>query len=193
MITTFRLKCRDALKYIRPELFRLAMIGMLIGICLISVTSLIVTSHYNSQFRVIYSLDRRQNDQEIIQLINDADKYVYFAIYFFTKNNIADALIRAKERGLVVWGITDALASEDSNKNIVDKLKSAGISIETQKHQEGIMHLKLLVTDKAYASGSYNWTAGATAVNDEVLEIGTNNSVREKYLTIMKKVLLANQ
>lgn len=193
MINTFRLRCRNAFRqYIQRELFRVIVIGILIGICLIGATSLIVTSHYNSQFKVIYSLDKRQNDQEIIRLIKDADEYVYFAIYFFTKDNIADALISAKKRGLIVEGITDAGASRDSNKNIIDKLKSAGIRVETQKHTDGIMHLKVLVTDKAYASGSYNWTAGATNINDEVLEVSTNNSLRKKYLAIIKKLLSIN-
>jgi phosphatidylserine/phosphatidylglycerophosphate/cardiolipin synthase-like enzyme len=61
----------------------------------------------SSQFQVIYSLDHKANDKEIVKVIDDADKYVYFAIYYFTKDNIADALIRAKKRGLEVSGITD--------------------------------------------------------------------------------------
>ena len=31
--------------------------------------------------RVVYSLDKMQNDQEIINVINGAQKYIYFAIY----------------------------------------------------------------------------------------------------------------
>jgi phosphatidylserine/phosphatidylglycerophosphate/cardiolipin synthase-like enzyme len=127
-----------------------------------------------------------------VKLIDEADKYVYFAIYFFTKENIASALIRAKERGLIVWGITDRGASNESNKEIVNSLKSAGIKVETQRHLEGIMHVKAIVTDKAYASGSYNWTASATVANDEVLEIGKNNAIRKKYLKIVQQLLVNN-
>lgn len=156
-------------------------------------TAMVTTSRVESQFRVVYSLDRRANDQEIIRLVNEADKYVYFAIYYFTQRNIADALIRAKERGVIVRGINDRDASLDSNKNVDEALRAAGIPIEVQKHQDGIMHIKALVTDKAYASGSYNWTNAATEANDEVLEIGTNRSVHDQYLAIIKKVLAANQ
>ncbi|MFA6295407.1 MAG: phospholipase D-like domain-containing protein [Candidatus Paceibacterota bacterium] len=197
MITTFQLKCRNVFGYFRhirsnPKLFSRIIVIALITISLIVTTVLITTSYYNSQFKVVYSLDRRENDQEIIRLINKADEYVYFAIYFFTKDNIAEALIRAKERGLIVQGITDAGASKDSNKNIVEKLQKKGIVVKTQKHPDGIMHMKVLVTDKAYASGSYNWTASATNVNDEVLEVSTSNSLRKKYLEIIKKVLSVN-
>lgn len=144
-------------------------------------------------FRVIYSLDKRANDQEIVRLINEADKYAYFGIYYFTERDIADALIRAKNRGVIVRGITDAAASLGSNKTVMEMLLAAGVPVETQKHEDGIMHMKVLVTDKAYASGSYNWTASATEANDEVLEIGTDPAVRGRYLDIIKRVLAKNQ
>ncbi|MDE1975565.1 MAG: hypothetical protein KGI49_03600 [Patescibacteria group bacterium] len=145
-----------------------------------------------SGIRVVYSLDARQNDKEIIHLIDSADKYVYFAVYYFTVKDIADALVRAKNRGVEVRGITDAAAAAESGKGIVAGLRAAGILLEVQKHQDGIMHIKAIVTDKAYASGSYNWTAAATNANDEVLEIGTDPAVREQYLAIVKKVIAAN-
>jgi len=145
-------------------------------------------------FTVLYSLDKKQNDQALVGVIDGAQKYIYFAIYEFTKENIADALLRAKERGIDVRGIMDAGQSEDAPQaGIVGKLRSAGIPVEFQKHEKGIMHIKMLVTDNAYALGSYNWTESATALNDEVLEIGTAEPLREKYLDIVKKVLAANQ
>jgi phosphatidylserine/phosphatidylglycerophosphate/cardiolipin synthase-like enzyme len=146
-----------------------------------------------NQFSVYYSLDKRQNDAELIKVIDGAQKFVYFAIYYFTKGSIADALIRAKSRGVDVIGIMDREASANSNARILESLESAGIAVVTQKHPEGIMHVKALVTEHAYASGSYNWTDGATNINDEVLEIGTNNSVRKKYLSIIKNLIIQNQ
>jgi phosphatidylserine/phosphatidylglycerophosphate/cardiolipin synthase-like enzyme len=147
-----------------------------------------------SDFKVLYSLDERQNDRAIVDLIDGADQYVYFAIYEFTKENIADALVRAKMRGLDVVGIMDAGQSQDAAQaNIIRELKNAGIPIEFQKHKKGIMHIKMLVTDRAYALGSYNWTESATILNDEILEIGTVEPLREEYLNIAKKVLAANR
>jgi phosphatidylserine/phosphatidylglycerophosphate/cardiolipin synthase-like enzyme len=167
--------------------------GAFCAILLVPITAMATASRCDSSFKVVYSLDKRDTDSEIIRLINEADRYVYFAIYYFTKTDIAEALIRAKQRGVVVWGITDAAASLDSNKNVMDILHAADITVETQKHQDGIMHIKALVTDKAYASGSYNWTEPATDANDEILEIGTDQSVRDQYLAIIQKVLITNQ
>ena len=143
-----------------------------------------------AETQVFYSLDKRENDQQVIKVIDDADKYVYFAIYTFTKENIADALVRAKARGLIVEGITDAIQStSEYQKPVLEKLAEAGIPVETQKHTDGIMHIKAIVTDKSYALGSYNWTDSATVANDEILEVGTNDTLRKEYLGIIQKVI----
>ncbi len=150
-------------------------------------------SSKQSDTRVVYSLGKMQNDQEIINIINGAQKYIYFAIYEFTKENIVDALINAKNRGVIVQGITDRVNSTDPyEKPIIEKLQSAGINIETEKHQDGIMHIKTIVSEKAFASGSYNWTSSATTANDEVLEVGTNENLRSQYENILKKILVVN-
>ncbi|HET8580885.1 MAG TPA: phospholipase D-like domain-containing protein [Candidatus Paceibacterota bacterium] len=143
--------------------------------------------------QVLYSLDQKQNDRALISLIDGARDHIYFAIYEFTLADVADALIRAKERGVDVRGIVDRENSTESYEApIIAKLEAAGIPIETQQHAGGIMHIKALVTDSAYASGSYNWTASATDENDEVLEIGTDPALRARYESIISGLLSAN-
>ena len=88
----------------------------------------------------------------------------------------------------------DSEQSRDSySAPITAKLLAAGIPVVTEKHAtgNGIMHLKLLVTESAYATGSYNWTKSATTINDEVLEIGTDTTLRQAYENILKKLLTA--
>jgi hypothetical protein len=144
--------------------------------------------------RLVYSLDQRQNDQELIALITAAKNHIYFAIYTFTLPSIADALVAAKKRGVDVRGIMDSEQSGNSyGAPITEKLLEAGIPIVTEKHAtgNGIMHIKLLVTERAYAFGSYNWTKSATTINDEILEIGTDETLRQAYENILKKLLEA--
>lgn len=146
--------------------------------------------------RVIYSLDQKHNDKEIIALIDAAKTHIYFAMYEFTLKDIADALVRAKERGVMVVGLVDAGESSNSyDKPIIAELTGAGIMVETEKHADGngIMHIKAIVTDSAYALGSYNWTNSATTKNDELLEIGTDPTIRQTYENILTKLLTAYQ
>src|SRR6185436_9714393 len=72
-----------------------------------------------SQASVYYNKDIRAN-QEIIRAIRDANKFVYFAVYTFTREDIADALLAAKQRGLEVKGVMDKKqdAELDTQRNI---------------------------------------------------------------------------
>ncbi len=141
--------------------------------------------------RVIYSLDKKQNDKELIALIDAAKSKIYFAIYTFTLKNVADALVVAKERGVAVYGIVDGGQAESSySVAIIKQLVGAGIPVVTEKHAtgNGIMHIKALVTDSAYAHGSYNWTNSGTTINDEILEIGTDPVLRQTYENILRRL-----
>ncbi len=142
--------------------------------------------------RVVYSLDQKQNDKEIIALIEGAKSHVYFAMYEFTLKDIADALVAAKRRGVEVRGLVDSGESANSyDKPIISELVAAGIPVETERHADGsgIMHIKAIVTDQAYALGSYNWTGSATTENDELLEIGTDAALRQTYENILTRLL----
>ncbi len=144
--------------------------------------------------RVIYSLDQKQNDKEIIALIDAAKSHIYFAMYEFTLKDIADALVAARQRGVEVRGLVDSGESSNSyDRPIISELTDADISVVTEKHAtgNGIMHIKAIVTDSAYALGSYNWTSSATTVNDEILEIGTDPALRQTYENILTKLLNA--
>lgn len=141
------------------------------------------------QVKIYYNREVAANEL-VIDQINQAERFVYFAIYTFTLPDIKDALLGAKYRGLDVRGIMDKKQSKeiDEQAKIVKELKDAGIPIVFNDHS-AIMHLKTLVTDKSYVSGSYNWTDSATERNDEVIEIGRDEELRRKYLHVLETLL----
>jgi len=138
--------------------------------------------------KVLYCQEARC-DREVIQQITDAQKFVYFSVYTITRPDIVNALIGAKLRGLEVKGVTDfnqSLIAEE--KPELSRMKKAGIQIEAPYKQDGLMHIKMLVTDVGYVSGSYNWTTAATTYNDEVIETGNIEYIRSSYLQIFKRI-----
>lgn len=143
--------------------------------------------------RVYYNRDIEAN-KEVIKVIQNADKFVYFAIYTFTRDDIKDALLGVKHRGLDVRGVIDREQSEriEEQRKIAKELRDAGIPLSTQDHS-AIMHLKTVVTDKQYASGSFNWTSSATNLNDEVIEIGYDESTREQYKHVLEELFARYQ
>lgn len=151
------------------------------------------TYHYKPfaerQVKVFYNHDTRANDQ-VINTIQDADKFVYFAVYTFTRDDIKDALLAAKHRGLTVSGIVDKKQTQqvETQRSIVNELQKAGIPVTFNDHNY-IMHLKAVVTDKGYVSGSYNWTAAATDHNDEIIEVGRDETIRSQYESTLKEII----
>ena len=127
---------------------------------------------------------------EITNTIQDAEKFVYFAIYTFTREDIRDALLAAKYRGLEVRGIVDKKQSFglDAQEKIIKELQAAGVDIVFNNHSY-IMHLKTVVTDKGYVTGSYNWTASATDSNDEIIEVGVDEDLRKQYQKTLEEII----
>jgi len=153
-----------------------------------------VTAPSPGSVRVVYSLTEKQNDKELIALIEGAKTHIYFAIYTFTLKNVAEALVAAKARGIDVRGIVDSEQSANSyGRPIIETLVAGGIPVLTERHEggNGIMHIKALVTDSAYAVGSYNWTNSGTTINDELLEIGTDPAMVTIYRDILLQLLEA--
>jgi phosphatidylserine/phosphatidylglycerophosphate/cardiolipin synthase-like enzyme len=145
------------------------------------------------QIEVYYNQDHPLN-LEVINAVKNADQFVYFAVYTFTRQDIASAILGAKYRGLKVVGITDRSQYQTASgqKALINQLREAGIPVYEQD-SSGIMHMKALVTDKEYLSGSYNWTTSATDINDEVLEVGTDSAIRLKYQGILEELFTKYQ
>jgi phosphatidylserine/phosphatidylglycerophosphate/cardiolipin synthase-like enzyme len=125
----------------------------------------------------------------IIQEIQNSSKFVYLAMYTLTHEDLTNALISAKLRGLDVKVLLDYNQSLiEQSKPQISKLKKYNIEIKIPLRTEGIMHMKLLVTDSVYASGSFNWTHSANTTNDEIIEIGHQGMIYDQYLNIFRKI-----
>ena len=111
--------------------------------------------------------------------IEQAKKELLVAVYAFTSEDLASALLQAKKRGLVVQVVLDRefdLANEKSSKGkFLDSQKISlrrisGMKSNGTEKDSGIMHQKFAVIDrKVVFTGSYNWTHSADNSNDENL------------------------
>lgn len=169
-------------------------LGLVDRVVLPSVPTTTIAAPASDSVRVIYSLTAKNTDKELISVIDGAKTHLYFAVYTFTHKGIAEALARAKARGVDVRGVVDSGQFEEKfSSDVRDILDNAGIPLVAEKHPSGngIMHLKMLVTDSTYAHGSYNWTNSATTINDELLEIGTDEKMRNVYEDFLLRLLEA--
>ena len=116
--------------------------------------------------------DGQRPEPVLVEIMDSAKQNLDVAIYSITDQRIADAMIRAEERGVAVRVITDASQSDTSSqKTLLATLKAAGIPVKINSHS-GIMHLKVTIADgDIVTTGSFNYTKAAENTNDEVFVV----------------------
>ena len=116
----------------------------------------------------------------VIGFIDQTHASLDAAVYSITHDGIADALIRAKGRGVEVRILTDKTQAGNASADD-ERMEASGIAVR-RDHITGLMHHKFMISDchcdgeQALATGSFNWTASADTRNMENFVI-----IRLKY------------
>lgn len=104
----------------------------------------------------------------LVDALARAKKTIDMAIFSFYSQRVADALIAAKARGIVVRVATDAMQARRSQPMLA--LSNAGVPLRLSAGRggAGVMHHKYALVDGALLmSGSYNFSANAELYNFE--------------------------
>lgn len=113
----------------------------------------------------------------IVREIEAAKKELLVAVYAFTNDDLASALVQAKKRGLAVQVVIDRefdRVNESSKGKFLDaqkiSLRRVAAAKQTAEKEPGLMHQKFAIIDRRVVfTGSYNWTHAADNRNDENL------------------------
>ena len=114
----------------------------------------------------------------ILREIEQAKKELLVAVYAFTSDDLAGALVQAKKRGVSVQVVVDREFDAENQKSKgkffdaqkIPLRRVSGAKMKAQEKDAGLMHQKFAVIDrKIVFTGSYNWTYSAENFNDENL------------------------
>jgi phosphatidylserine/phosphatidylglycerophosphate/cardiolipin synthase-like enzyme len=98
-------------------------------------------------------------DEQLVKLIDGAQRSVDIAAYDFGLENVAEALIRAKERGVNVRAVTD---TDNLDEPAMQRVIAAGIPV-VDDQRSALMHHKFAVIDgRAVMTGAWNFAEGDT-------------------------------
>ncbi len=118
--------------------------------------------------------------QQLISQINSAQKTIDIAIYSFTLDSIADALLEAKERGVFIRIVFDNLQAANQYSED-ERISEAGVLIKI-KSGSGYMHNKFIVIDgEKVLTGSFNYSSNADTKNDENLILIISKKIAKNY------------
>lgn len=142
----------------------------------LTVTSVVNPTHSSQSDMAEYCFSPGGNCADVvIRWIQRATDSIHVLMYSFTPNEVADAVISAKNRGVDV-----KIVMERDNINAAggeySRLKSAGVDIRVDSNPN-LMHDKIAIIDGHFIlTGSFNWTASAETHNNENLVVLDNST-----------------
>ena len=118
--------------------------------------------------------------QAIVKTIDASSSEVLVQAYGFTHNAIAQAIIRAHQRGVKVSVLLDQ-KSDHTNRYVIDLLSNAQVSMRLDgKH--AIAHNKVMLIDENIViTGSFNFTNSAETRNAENFLILKSTALTKRY------------
>ena len=119
---------------------------------------------------------------QVLRYIDHAKSSIVLLGYSFTSKPMADALIRAKNRGVKVRMVLDhSQKTQKSSKEPIEALLAGHIEVRFD-HSVKIAHNKIIVIDGYQTvTGSYNWTHSAEFKNAENLVFISSPTVTKQY------------
>lgn len=118
--------------------------------------------------------------QAIVKAIDASQSEILVQAYGFTHNAIAQAIIRAHQRGVRVSVLLDK-KSDHTNRYVVDLFDNAQVSMR-QDGKHAIAHNKVMVIDENIViTGSFNFTNSAETRNAENFLILKSSSLATRY------------
>jgi len=123
---------------------------------------------------------------DLISRIDAAKSSIRVQAYSFTAREIADALIRARTRGVDVVVILDK-SQRRERYSMIDEMKDGGILVYIDDCC-AIAHNKVMIIDeRIVVTGSYNFTRSAEVRNAENMLIIEDRALAARYLDNWQK------
>ncbi|HSG26102.1 MAG TPA: phospholipase D-like domain-containing protein [Anaerolineales bacterium] len=122
---------------------------------------------------------------QLVAQINSAQTSIHIASFEFDLEEVANALIAAKGRGVEVLWVTDdeygIEADEDEGNHLFEQMEKAGIKVKDDQ-RGGLMHNKFWIFDRKIVwTGSTNITQNGTLLNNNNVILLESRDVAEMY------------
>ncbi|MBU2638862.1 MAG: hypothetical protein KJ955_07855 [Nanoarchaeota archaeon] len=128
--------------------------------------------------KIVFFCPEDNCQKHLLEEIEKAEKSIYFMVYSFTDNEIADKLLE-KEEGVIVRGFFDK--AQNSKWSVYNKLEKAGLDVKV--YEKAVLHHKVFIIDnETVITGSYNPTQNGNENNDENMVIIRDKTIAASFL-----------
>ncbi len=126
-------------------------------------------------------------EQLFYDLIDSAERSIDIEVYSFTHTGLAEKLISANSRGVVIRVLLDGEISQNELR-IVNTLKRNGIGVRFIKLENGYMHAKYMIIDgKKVFVGSINFSRNALLRNREAAVIIEDKKIVGEFARVFEQ------
>ena len=134
----------------------------------------------DKNFDIYFSPQDKSITNAVLPLIRNAKNYIYIPTFVLTEKRVTEELIKAKNRGVDVKIILDALnASIKHSKH--QELRNNGVLVKTENYA-GKMHSKSMIVDDLYTIiGSMNFSYSGENKNDENFIVIKDSKIAREY------------
>ncbi len=105
--------------------------------------------------------------QRLVELIRTAKKTVRVAMFTWTRRDLAQAIIAAKQRGVDAEVVIDSQSGKGASAQIVNLLHKSGVPVGLSQGNALLHHKFLYIDGETLVNGSANWTKAAFTKNDD--------------------------
>ena len=120
------------------------------------------------------------NEYKVVNILRTCKKSLDIAIYTFTLESIAKAVIEVYNRGIPVRIICDNECEKKSTSKI-KKLASVGIVCKTDNSCYYMHHKFAVIDNSVVVTGSFNWSSQAVNHNEENILFYENKNIAQKF------------
>ena len=111
--------------------------------------------------------DNKEAPLYLKNLIDSAKKTLKIAMFTWTRNDLAEAVIKASKRGVKTEVAIDNCSGKGASAKIVTLLKDNKIDIVLSRGGPLLHHKFLYIDEAILVNGSANWTKAAFTKNDD--------------------------
>lgn len=134
----------------------------------------------DSRLAVYFSPKDSTVQNALIPIINSAKKYIYIPAFLITERDMTSALIGAKQRGVDVRVVIDAVSGRSQHTKH-RLLRQNGIQVKTENYAGKLHSKSMIIDDKYVVIGSMNFSYSGNTKNDENLIVLQNRGAAVFY------------
>lgn len=134
--------------------------------------------------------DAKQGLEKLTSMINTAKKTIKVAMFTWTHQDLAHAIVEARKRGIQVEVIMDHYSGNGASRQVVQILNEGKVPVAFSQGQSLLHYKMMIVDDQTLVNGSANWTQAAFSQNNDCfLVLYDLDSTQKKTLQALWQVI----